>query len=63
MNNPKIPKDLLEYLEKMYPEKCPEIDTPDRVIWMTTGQRYVVRHLRRMFDEQNETILEKIGHP
>lgn len=58
MNNiPPIPPNLLEALEEMYPERCPEPSWSDREIWIRVGERRVVRNLRRLFEEQNENIL------
>lgn len=54
---PLIPKDLLEALEKRFPERCPDIKQGDREIWWMCGERAVIRFLRQKFEEQNETSL------
>lgn len=54
---PQIPPELLEYLESLYPDCSPDLKTPDRQIWHKAGQVDVVRHLRSIFDQQNENIL------
>jgi len=54
---PLIPQDLLDALEKRYPERSPEIDWSDRKIWWASGERAVIRFLRQKFKEQNQTHL------
>lgn len=55
---PPIPADLLAHLDKTFPERTPELDwTLDR-IRHEGGQRAVVRHLRRVFEDQNRNILQ-----
>lgn len=49
---PEVPEHLLRELERRFPERCPELDAPDRKIWHYAGQRYVVKLLRSMFDQQ-----------
>jgi len=56
-NFPYVPKDLLEALEKLYPERTPEPEWSDREIWMRVGERRVVRFLKRIFEQQNENVL------
>lgn len=55
---PVVTKDLLEYLEKICPDHSPRMTDNDREIWFKAGKADLVRHLRSVFDEQNETILE-----
>lgn len=54
---PYIEEKLLEYLEQLYPDRSPEPDDTDREIWMNRGAVGVIRHLRRLFIEQNENML------
>lgn len=58
MNLPIIPKELLEALDQMYPERCPDPRADDREIWMAVGRRQVVRVLKEHYDRQNRNILE-----
>jgi hypothetical protein len=51
---PWIEEGLLRYLEQAYPDRCPEPDETDRKIWMNAGAVGVVRHLRRLFEDQLE---------
>jgi hypothetical protein len=57
MQEPLITKDLLEYLERIYPDKCPEPATPEREIWIAVGRATLVRHLRRLFIKQTATVV------
>lgn len=54
---PVIPKDLLDALDKQFPEQCPLINWSDREIWVKVGQRSVIRHLLKAYELQNENIL------
>lgn len=55
---PLITRDLIEYLEALYPDKCPDVMTPERDIWMDAGSARVVRHLKACLKEQEENLLE-----
>ena len=55
---PTISKELLDYLDMIFPDRAPETDCPDRKVWINVGSALVGRHLRSQFVEQNETILE-----
>ena len=51
---PYIEEGLLDYLQRLYPDKSPEPDEDDRKVWMNRGAVGVVRHLRRIYEEQRE---------
>lgn len=55
---PPIPPELLEWLNAQYPEFCPNPDDAERIVWMKAGARQAVRHLNRVFEEQNDNIME-----
>jgi hypothetical protein len=55
---PFIPQDLLDDLNRRYPERCPEVDWSDRDIWIKAGERRVIRLLNDMFARQQENLLE-----
>lgn len=38
---------LLDDLDTLFPERCPETDTADRDIWFYAGKRALVRDLRQ----------------
>lgn len=56
-NHPPIPKALLEYLERAYPERSPTADEPEAKLRFRGGQTSVVRALRAVFEEQNKSVL------
>ena len=57
MNAPPITQELIDYLDDKFPDKCPRITFTDRQIWVAAGSSDVVKHLRRVKDEQEENIL------
>jgi hypothetical protein len=56
---PAIPADLLEELERLFPERSAELQWTDREVWLKAGQCSVVRLLRAKFDEQNTTVIQR----
>lgn len=54
---PPIPKKLIDTLEELIPERCPNLSLSDREIWFYAGKRELVRILKQNYDHQNETIL------
>lgn len=53
-----ITPDLLECLEYLFPDKCPEPGTPlDKIMFMS-GQASVVRMFRELHEEASQNILE-----
>lgn len=57
-DKPIITRELIEYLDRLYPDKAPDVMTPDRDIWMDAGSVRVVRHLRSVLEEQEQNVLE-----
>ena len=47
---PHIPLDLLEALEKRFPDCIPDPNLVDRDIWIRVGHVLVVRFLRELYD-------------
>lgn len=54
---PFIEEGLLDYLQRLYPDTCPEPSQNDREIWMNRGAAGVVRHLKMLCKEQRENML------
>jgi hypothetical protein len=54
---PYIEKDLIEWLEQAYPERCPNINDPERAIWLYAGRREMVKVLRAIYQTQEEESL------
>lgn len=62
MDNNKFPvvsKELLEELEKRFPDRMPDIPQDHGAYLMRQGRTEVVRFLRHQFNMQNRNILEK----
>lgn len=53
---PIIERHLIEYLESIYPDSLPPLHISERELWAQVGAISVVRHLRSLYEEQNETI-------
>jgi len=54
---PYIEDGLLDYLQRLYPDKAPEPDETERQIWMNRGAVGVVRHLKLVYQQQRENML------
>lgn len=54
---PLIPASLIEALDKLYPNRSPQLTWSDREIWWKGGQRQVVDFLREQYDRQSENIV------
>lgn len=49
---PPIPDELLDWLDFLFPDKCPKPTHSGREIWMAVGRRDVVARLRMERDRQ-----------
>lgn len=58
MQQPIINQILIDYLETMYPDKAPELSQSDREVWFARGAVDVVRHLKRVMEDQQDNILD-----
>lgn len=54
---PAISKELVEYLEKLYPNVVPSLKDEDRKIWYKAGQVSVVQTLKNMLEENSGNVL------
>ena len=54
---PYIEPALLEYLDRYYPDKAPELSWSDREVWFRRGACDVVRTIKRLHEEQQDNIL------
>ena len=57
MNNeeivlPALSQDLINKLDKLFPDKCPLLTDSDREIWYKVGQRSVINYLQQTYDDQ-----------
>lgn len=55
---PTIPKDLLDELEKRFPDRMPDTFNSDELL-RRYGNVQVIRFLRVQFDSQNKTVLDR----
>lgn len=56
---PPVPKELIEELERRFPDRAPNCNDEYSRIMFLAGEVSVVRFLRHQFNLQTETILEK----
>ena len=56
---PSIPEVLLKALEERFPDRAPDLKTPDKEVWFKAGQAHLVRFLRAQFEEQTRTVIRK----
>ncbi len=45
VKKPQISKQVIDYLDDIFPDKCPDIKLSDKEVWYQAGQRSVVNHL------------------
>ena len=43
---PPLTKDLVEWLDRLIPEACPNLNMQERAIWFYAGQRHIVNVLK-----------------
>lgn len=55
---PLIPDDLLQALDKSFPDRCPSIKDSDREVWFKAGARSVVNFLKQLQKTQAEKSLK-----
>ena len=55
---PHVSEDLIKYLEEICPDSSPSLSTEDRRIWFDAGRVSLVKHLRSIFEEQTNNVLE-----
>ena len=53
-----LTKELLADLDKLFPEKTPEVNMDMKEIYFRIGQRSVVRFLHQQKKEQDNNIME-----
>lgn len=49
---PGLSKELVEALDKAFPERCAEPEWSDREVWINTGKRLAIRFIINKFNEQ-----------
>ena len=51
---PALSQDLINKLDKLFPDKCPLLTDTDREVWYKVGQRSVINYLQQTYDDQLE---------
>ena len=41
----RVTEELVNYLNELFPDRCPEITNSEKEVWFKAGQRSVVNHL------------------
>jgi len=54
---PAITRDLIEYMNKIFPDKCPDVIDTERKIWTNVGKRQAYEHFKKLYDKQQNNIL------
>tara|TARA_B100001059_G_scaffold156962_1_gene156496 strand:- start:12681 stop:12869 length:189 start_codon:yes stop_codon:yes gene_type:complete len=52
-----ISQELIDYLEKQFPNKSPDLNDNERQIWFKAGQSSVVSHLRNILNDKENNVL------
>ena len=50
---------MLQRLDEMYPERAPNPNDPERIMWMKAGHREVINFLWSVFNEAQENVLRR----
>ena len=59
MKIPSFTAEQVEYLNAVWPEKCPEKSHTDREIWIAVGARSVVRNINSLYNAQVERLMKE----
>ena len=51
---PRISKELIEWLQAVYPPVTPRVTQSTREIWVSVGERQLVEKLKSHFDRQQK---------
>ena len=55
---PSIQKDLIEELNRLFPEQSAKLTQSSNELYFQGGQRSVINYLQEQFNRQTETILK-----
>lgn len=58
MSQPAVSRELVEHLEKHWPDRCPAPDAKEREIWMAVGANAVVQNLKALHVRQSQNVIE-----
>ena len=54
---PVITDELIQALDQVFPNRCPDLSLTDREVWYRAGERSVVNYLIEQQKRQKETML------
>lgn len=54
---PAVSRELLEHLTRHYPDRAPDPKDSNRTVWMKAGQAELIRHLRKLHEDQSKNAL------
>ena len=54
-----ISQELIDYLDKQFPDKSPDLKDSERQIWIKAGQVSVVSHLKMILNDNDQNILKQ----
>lgn len=52
-----ISQELIDYLERQFPNKSPDLNDHERQIWFKAGQSSVVSHLKNILNDKENNVL------
>lgn len=57
---PQLSTDLIDYLDEVFPERCPDLEQDEREIWFYAGARSVVKMLLawRKSEQEDDLLSE-----
>jgi hypothetical protein len=58
--SPALDKAIIEWLEAVFPDRCPDPSFSDRQVWMAVGEQRVIRKLRAELEKQQENSLRHV---
>ena len=53
---PVVSLEIVEYLERLYPNRYPDPVLPERMVWWKAGQAELVQKLRQQYQLQTRII-------
>lgn len=45
--------ELIDLLDELYPNRCPDLSLPDREVWARSGERRLVDTLKAINEQRN----------
>ena len=54
-----ISQELIDYLEKQFPDKSPDLNDNERKVWFKAGQSSVVSHIKKILNDKENNLLNE----